>query len=264
MKRSVNGLVRHVAGWKRDPHDPRDERLAVPILARLALPGAASLRSSPHIPRVEDQGQLGSCVYNSSTSALEFILKKDGNSLELSRLYGYARGRQFEGTGLDQDSGAHIRNAMKVLSNWGCCAEALWPYDLTKWNVDPPPAMDVDAAHRKLAFYYRCGTQSKTSLLAIRASIAQGYPVVGGFECPEAMFDPATANTGVVPYDADATYAGGHAVLFVGYDNERGLLQFQNSWGTRWGDHGYGYLPYEFVAKGLASDFWTMRHVVCS
>lgn len=28
--------------------------------------------------------------------------------------------------------------------------------------------------------------------------------------------------------------------------------------GNRWGDSGYGWLPYEYVLKGLTEDFWSI------
>lgn len=36
---------------------------------------------------------------------------------------------------------------------------------------------------------------------------------------------------------------GGHVVTLVGY-NDKGFI-FKNSWGTDWGDHGYGYISYD-------------------
>ena len=57
---------------------------------------------------------------------------------------------------------------------------------------------------------------------------------------------------------------GGHAIPFVGYDDGKviggyiGAFRFANSWGTSWGDKGFGWLPYQYVSKGLAEDCWTM------
>jgi len=69
---------------------------------------------------------------------------------------------------------------------------------------------------------------------------------------------PRVRRTGVVPVP---TYRdplrGGHAVLAVGYDHARRLITFRNSWGSAWGDRGYGYLPYAFFASpSLTWDFW--------
>ena len=37
-----------------------------------------------------------------------------------------------------------------------------------------------------------------------------------------------------------------------------GALRVRNSWGTGWGDHGYGALPYKYVTDRLAVDFWSL------
>ena len=65
------------------------------------------------------------------------------------------------------------------------------------------------------------------------------------------------------PGPSDAVQ-GGHAIVAVGYDDDRqigsekGALKIRNSWGTGWGESGYGWLPYAYVEQGLADDFWSL------
>jgi C1A family cysteine protease len=64
---------------------------------------------------------------------------------------------------------------------------------------------------------------------------------------------------------------GGHAIDAVGYDDQMkiknanpcgvettGAFLIRNSWGKSWGDKDYGWLPYDYVLKGLADDWWTL------
>ena len=37
----------------------------------------------------------------------------------------------------------------------------------------------------------------------------------------------------------------GHAVVLIGYDDERKIWIIKNSWGINWGENGYGYIPYD-------------------
>lgn len=58
--------------------------------------------------------------------------------------------------------------------------------------------------------------------------------------------------------------------MAVGYDDKietknttcevqtTGALLIRNSWDTGWGNKGYGWLPYEYVLRGLAIDWWTL------
>jgi C1A family cysteine protease len=55
---------------------------------------------------------------------------------------------------------------------------------------------------------------------------------------------------------------GGHAVLCVGYDLDKEVFIFRNSWGENWGDKGYFYLPFAYVLNAnLAEDFWTIQRM---
>jgi C1A family cysteine protease len=68
---------------------------------------------------------------------------------------------------------------------------------------------------------------------------------------------------GVVPVPRDTDHSfGGHAITVVGWDPADGFgvaegayFKVKNSWGTEWGDGGYGYLPQAYVEQ-WSGDNW--------
>ena len=44
---------------------------------------------------------------------------------------------------------------------------------------------------------------------------------------------------------------GGHALLVVGYDAERGLYRLQNSWSKDWRDGGFCWVPEEVIDHAM-------------
>lgn len=50
-----------------------------------------------------------------------------------------------------------------------------------------------------------------------------------------------------------------HSLLAVGYIEEEKLFIVRNSWGAKWGEDGYFYMPYQYLEN--CYDFWTIRVV---
>lgn len=251
----VNGKERHLHGWKLDRPDHRDFGFVPHAVAASHMPTHGSLRQ--FCSQIEDQGEIGSCTANSSTSGMELLYNKLGKKPpQLSRLFVYYATRVWtEHVAASDDAGAMIRDVMKTLATFGTCLETSWPYDITKFSVAPSDEAKREALNHQIIRYYRMLTVE-----AIESCIYQGYPVVGGFSVPENMMSDEAANTGLIKYPSlKEKLVGGHAVLFVGYDRDKQLIEFQNSWGTGWGSKGFGYLPYKFFRAGLANDFWTIR-----
>lgn len=218
------------------------------------LPKSADLRSG--MSPVVDQGELGSCTANAIASGLrEYLELKSGKPLvRLSRLFLYWHEREIEGT-VDVDSGASLRDGMKVLSTIGVSPESDYPYVVSNFTDKPTSQAEADAAAYKISAYHRV-----ISLNQLKASIADGYPVVMGIEVYESFESQEVAVTGVIPLPdpSKEQLLGGHAVLAVGYDDTQSQVIVRNSWGASWGDKGYCYMPYAYF-NNYVSDMWTGR-----
>jgi len=109
-------MKHHLRGWKRDHEDERDYRLSRvgAYFRSITIPPSVNLAQG-RLPRVEDQGQLGSCVANASTSALEYLDIKSKNPVtELSQLFAYYACRVWvEKQQANADEGCEIRDMMK-------------------------------------------------------------------------------------------------------------------------------------------------------
>ena len=95
----------------------------------------------------------------------------------------------------------------------------------------------------------------------MKGCLAAGYPFVFGFTVYQSFESKDVAQTGNVPMPAaNEQIVGGHAVVAAGYDDEEQLFICRNSWGPKWGDAGYFYMPYAYLLdNNLSADFWTIR-----
>ncbi|HEU0001841.1 MAG TPA: C1 family peptidase [Ktedonobacteraceae bacterium] len=245
-------------GWIPDLPDQRDHLYASPYAPNITLPASVDLRSV--CPSVYDQGQLGSCTANAIAAALEFDqMKQHLTSIFVpSRLFIYYNERAMEGT-VGTDSGAQIRDGIKSVGSQGTCTESEWPYDITKFAVQPPANCYQDAPQNRALSYQRL----LHSLDQMRACLASGFPFVFGMTVYESFESAAVAQSGQVPMPAPNEQSiGGHAVLAVGYDDAQQAFLVRNSWGTGWGMQGYFSLPYAYLSNNnLTDDLWTIRIV---
>jgi C1A family cysteine protease len=236
---------------------------------KTSLPSKHDLRKwcSP----IEDQGQLGSCTANAGVGLVEYFERRAyGKHIDASRLFLYKVTRKmlnFKG-----DTGAFLRSAMGALTLFGVPPEEYWPYDVEKYDREPPAFCYSFAKNYSAIKYVRLdptGIAKDVLLHSIKDSISKGFPCMFGFTVYNSIQQSST--TGKIPYPCEGEKVeGGHAIMAVGYDDKmsiknemcnkesKGALLIRNSWGDGWGEKGYGYLPYDFVLEGLAEDWWTL------
>jgi len=246
--------IKFYGGWHPDLPDCRDVPFRLTFRLPPELPAVVDLRAgcSP----VEDQGALGSCTAQALVGALEFLQIKAGLPVkDLSRLFAYFNARRLGGTIL-WDSGSTIRTVVKAGRKYGVCKESLWPYETNLFVVRPTDACYKEGREHQITAYQRL-----SGLDEIRACLAMGLPVVFGFAVYEHAISEEVGRSGVLRIpEEDERMMGGHAILAVGYDDNAKTILFRNSWGTSWGQAGYGTMPYAYFAgHPLASDFWAVQ-----
>jgi C1A family cysteine protease len=245
-------------GWVRDLPDQRDFLYAAPVENMAALPPGVDLR--PECPKtVYDQGQLGSSTANAIAGALEFEqIKQSLPNFTPSRLFIYYNERVVQGT-VGMDSGAQIRDGMKVVSSLGAPPETDWAYNVAEFAVKPPAKAYKDAPLDKGIQYQRL----PQVLSQMKGCLASGYPFVYGFTVYESFESTRVAQTGLVPIPSSGEKVlGGYAVMVVGYDDSSQRFIVRCSWGPGWGMGGYCTIPYAYLMDpSLAADFWTVRLV---
>jgi len=268
-------------GWIPDYPDFRDYtektgevRLTLgseALSKKKTLPASVDLREwcSP----IEDQGNLGSCTANAGVGIIEYYERKSfGRHIESSRLFLYKVTRNL--MKLKGDTGAYLRTTMGAMILFGVPPEPYWPYsdEGNKFDQEPPAFCYAFAQNYQTLKYFRhdpSGSKSDEILKKAKTYLASGHPVMFGFTVYNSI--EQAEETGKIPFpSAKEKVEGGHAVAAVGYDDKMkiknkyggatmtGALLIRNSWGEAWGDKGYGWLPYEYVLKRLAEDFWSV------
>lgn len=279
-------------GWLAPSVDRRDYTERHPALAKVRgrleerlkankralgdAPGQTDLR--PWCSPIEDQGTLGSCTAHAAMGVVEYYQRRAvGRHLDGSRLFVYKTTRNL--MGVTGDTGAWLRNAMGAIATCGVPDERYWPYTDQDPAFDQEPSQFVYAiadGFEALSYFAHdplgVNVAKDKVVESVKKYLAAGVPSMFGF-WGFASFDHSDA-PGHIPLPTAAELAGdpawGHAIDAMGYDDAKritntlsnettmGAFLIRNSWGAGWGDGGYGWIPYEYVLKGVALDFWSL------
>ncbi|HWH00068.1 MAG TPA: C1 family peptidase [Pilimelia sp.] len=217
---------------------------------------------------VSDQGLLPLCTA-AVTAALAryWAARLAGVDFTPSLLFTYRMSRRLAGR--PDRVGSTLAHSLAAWREFGLLPERQWPFRPDRVDVDPPAeALAAAARYRRVRYGRLDGPHlaPRAYLDHVRSCLAWGMPVSVEFPLGPSLV--RSFGSGVVAVPApDEPAVGRHVVLVTGYDDDfptedaspgaaPGALRFRNNWGTSWGRDGHGWLPYEFLLRGIARQSW--------
>lgn len=228
-----------------------------------------SIDLAPYCPEVRHQGDLPSCVGWSAGYAamtIERALRKGWT--DPRQISQNANSALFVFNQVSQGNcelGISMPKALALLQEKGNCLAREFDFDVNDC------LKEATEAHLQAAEEYRiddflplfqkdAGPEEK--IRNVKRVLAQNKPVIIGMTILSNFYTIEAGESRWFPGIGDTNYAGSHAMVVVGYDddrfykpnweapeNELGAFKLMNSWGKNWGDKGFIWISYADFAE---------------
>lgn len=196
---------------------------------------------------VKNQGNMGACTAFALVSIFEHIIKSaNPSNPNLSEMFAYYNALKLDTQvgKLDPDLGSSFFEVVRAMSESGVCSEELCPYGDGDKLIQPSEQAYEEAKSRLV----KCAQNVEVSHHAITSALAEGYPVAISLR----LFDSFQADANGFVYrptaqEIQAGDTGNHAMVVCGFSEEDKVYIVRNSWGTKFGDRGYCYIPFSYI-----------------
>src|SRR5262245_35885070 len=179
--------------------------------------------------RVRDQGRAGTCWAHAGVEALEANLEIRTGTFPLLAVQPI----------LDQLQDGGGGDALMVfpeLQKQGTGLARDYPYLVGKLN----PRRKEELPYKAGAWGFVHDPARPATVAEIKAALLQCGPVYTTLSATDAFM----RNRGEVMAEKGPFPEVNHAVLIVGWDDNRKAWKIKNSWGPRWGDKGFGWVAW--------------------
>ncbi len=225
------------------------------VAAAPQVPSSKDLRAAWW--KVNDQGATGSCVgWASADGVLRWHFVKQGrvanNELLAPRFIWMASKEtdQFitRPTTFIESEGTSLKSALDIARKFGSVRNTVLPFASGALYPGDTQTFYAIAAQLKISSYFNLGL----NLTNWRSWLATKGPILTRLDV-DRTWDQATATKGNLDEYKPNTKRGGHAVAVVGYVPGRFIVR--NSWGTGWGDKGFGYASLAYAQEAFTEAY---------
>jgi len=210
--------------------------------------------------KVKNQGNVQSCAAFAATAIIEFQKRKRAEvaheyDLSEALLYEISTYETNQTSSSCRQAGRYFSDIINALKTFGIPRESCHPYERVcenpplKFGEESPlwcERWDELSSLNKIKDAVAIDT---LDLKALKNAIYVA-PVLAGM----IVFNDFFSYSGGVyehPPSWGESIAGFHAVVLVGYDDNKKALELRNSWGEDWGEGGYAWMSYDLVTAGI-------------
>ncbi|MGB0892635.1 MAG: C1 family peptidase [Flavobacteriaceae bacterium] len=251
-----------VTGLEFSQKKYEDVTETVPLITRSVTSVPRSYSIKAYAPTPGNQGRQPSCVgwasgYGARTIANAVrngwrnnTSKINQNTFSPSFVYNLIK---FKGDN-NCKRGSYIADAMRLMNKFGILALKDFSYSQTDCVKNPSSYGLQKAKNNTILTYERLAKWDNPYNLVgkVKKAIANKNPVVIGMQVSSTFYKAKGAWSGV-----HNTKPGGHAMVVVGYDDDKygGAFELLNSWGTNWGNSGYIWVRYADFKKNTKTAY---------
>ena len=227
------------------------ELLAAPPV----LPKSKNLRRAWW--KIADQGSTGSCVgWAAADSVIRWHFVEADRLLReqlLSPRFIWMASKETDRfvsqpTTFIEMAGTSLKAALDIARKFGTVRDSVLPFKAGTLYPKSAKVFYATAAQMKIASYFNLGT----NLHKWRTWLASHGPILTRLGV-DATWDNADQTGGKLDAYQPETVRGGHAIALVGYRPGRFIVR--NSWGTGWGDEGFGYASEDYAEAAFTEAY---------
>lgn len=230
------------------------------LAARAALPASKDLRETWW--KVGDQGATGSCVgWGTADAVLRWHFTKAGRIAKTDKLstrFVWMAAKETDEfvmrpTTFIESDGTSLKSALDIARKFGTVKNSVLPFESGKLYPGEVDTFYAIASQLKIAAYFNLFKK----LGEWRTWLATSGPILAALSV-DRTWENAAATNGKLDTFLPNTAGGGHCVAIVGYKAD-GRFIVRNSWGTTWGDKGFGYATEAYIQAGFFNEAYGVK-----
>jgi C1A family cysteine protease len=207
-----------------------------------------------YVSGVRNQGNCGSCWAFATTAALEsytMIKNKQPNTdPDLSEQV------TLSCSGAGSCNGGTVDGPSNFFVSTGLPVESCYPYTGANGTCSSACANWQASTYKLTSWSWVTTASGQTPVDAVKAALVDNGPLVMTMNVYYDFF----SYTGGVYSHVSGSFAGGHAVLTVGYDDANQCFIVKNSWGAYWGESGFFRIAYSEITGSSQFGYETIAY----